>query len=119
MALQDDLRAQLIKQFPADAIILTSDLGEEYYACPTCKRHVAISNEKCPACDQMLKWDSVRKKEMEQQGVKVATLKFEVPGDFVKSNCRKCPISYIVRNEKESTYECPLGKRNNCPLEIN
>lgn len=119
MALQDDLRAQLIKQFPADAIILTSDLDEEYYACPTCKRHVAISNEKCPACDQMLKWDSVRKKEMEQQGVKVATLKFEVPGDFVKSNCRKCPISYIVRNEKESTYECPLGKRNNCPLEIN
>ncbi len=118
MALQEDLRAQLIKQFPADVILMKNDLAEDYYACPTCKRHIAMSNEKCPSCDQMLKWDSIRKKEMEQQGVKTATLKFEVPGDFTKSNCRKCPISYITKSDKESIYECPLGKRNNCPLVI-
>ena len=43
MALQDNLRAQLIKQFPADVITLVSNMGEEYYACPTCKRHLAIN----------------------------------------------------------------------------
>ena len=118
MALQDNLRAQLIKQFPADAITLISNMGEEYYACPTCKRHLAINNEKCPSCDQVIKWDNIRKKEMEQSGVKTAILSFEVPGDFTKANCRKCPISYIAKSERESVYECPLGKRNNCPLEI-
>lgn len=119
MALQDDVRAQLIKQFPAAVIIVKNDMGEEYYACPTCKRHIAISNQKCLSCDQVLKWDDIRKEEMKQLGVKTATLKFEVAGDFFKANCRKCPISYIVKTEKEILYECPLGKRNHCPLEIN
>ena len=68
MALQDNLRAQLIKQFPADVITLVSNMGEEYYACPTCKRHLAVNNEKCPSCDQVLKWDNIRKKEMEHMG---------------------------------------------------
>ncbi len=118
MALQDELRELLIKQFAADVMILIEDTGKEYYACPTCKRHVAMSNEKCPSCDQMLKWDNVRRKEIEQLGAKTAVLTFEVPGDFVKSNCRKCPISYIGKSDGENIYECPLGLRNNCPLEI-
>lgn len=118
MAIEDSLRAQLIKQFPADVMVLTDDFNKEYYACPTCKRVVAISNMKCMACDQALKWENVRHQEMEVIGKKVATLTFEVPADFIKSYCRKCPISYIVKQDKENIYECPLGMRNNCPLDI-
>ncbi len=118
MALQDELREQLIKQFPADVVILTEDTGKEYYACPTCKRHVTFNGDKCSSCDQKLKWDSVKKVIAEQVGVKTATISFEVPGDFVKSDCRKCPLSYITKRDGESMYECPLGMRNNCPLEI-
>ena len=118
MALQDELREQLIKQFAADVVILTEDTGKEYYACPTCKRHVAMSNEKCPSCEQALKWDNVKKKEIEVLGSKTATLTFQVPGDFVKANCRKCPISYIGKSDGENVYECPLNMRNNCPLDI-
>lgn len=119
MAIEDSLREQLIKQFPADVVVLKDDFNKEYYACPTCKRVVALSNAKCMACDQAIKWDNVRKKEMEQNGKKIATLTFEVPADFTKSYCRKCPISYIAKHDKENMYECPLGMRNNCPLEIN
>lgn len=118
MALQDDLRAQLIKQFAAEVLIVTEKNGTENYVCPTCKRQVAKSNEKCPSCEQMLKWDSVRRIEAEKCGVKTATISFEIPGDFVKSDCRKCPISYIGRRDGESIYECPLNMRNNCPLVI-
>lgn len=118
MALQDELREQLIKQFAADVVMLTEDTGKEYYACPTCKRHVALSNEKCPSCDQKLKWDNVKKVENEKVGIKTASLSFEVPGDFVKSDCRKCPLSYIAKREGENVYECPLNMRNNCPLTI-
>ena len=36
MALQDDLRAQLIKQFAADVVEITEESGNVYYGCPTC-----------------------------------------------------------------------------------
>ncbi len=32
-----------------------------------------------------------------KSGEKTATLSFKVSGDLVKSDCRKCPISYIGR----------------------
>lgn len=118
MALQEDMKARLIKQFPANVIIMRNTMGEDYYACPTCKRHIAMSNMKCLSCEQALNWDDIRKEEMLQSGVKTATLKFDVPGDFFKANCRKCPLSYISKNDTGIIYECPLGKRNNCPLEI-
>ena len=40
--MQDDLRAELIKQFPSEVIETKDMTGKEYYACPTCKRAVAI-----------------------------------------------------------------------------
>ncbi len=118
MALQDDLRAQLIKQFAAEVLLIEGKDGAESYICPTCKRQVAKSNDKCPACEQVLKWDSVKKVETEGCGVKTATISFKVPGDFTKGDCRKCPISYIGRRDSESIYDCPLNMRNNCPLEM-
>lgn len=118
MDAQDKLREQIIKQFEADAIVLTDQSGNEFYACPTCKRQVAMSNNKCGLCGQSLKWDNVRHIEAAKSGIKTATLTFEVPGNFSKSDCRKCPLSYISRREGKSAYECPLNLRNNCPLEI-
>ena len=41
MALQDDIRAQLIKQFAADVVEITEESGNVYYGCPTCKRPVS------------------------------------------------------------------------------
>ena len=118
MAKQERTIEKLIKKFPVEPIILKNELGEDYYACPSCKRHIAISNKICPMCAQILEWDDMRKAEMDKLGSKTATLTFEVPGDFFKANCRKCPISYITKTEHELIYDCPLGMRNNCPLEV-
>lgn len=118
MALQDDLRAQLIKQFPAEVIELAEQNGARYYACPTCKRPVAKSDNSCPGCQQVLGWDSVRKMEAGPSGPRYATLKFEVGGDFSKGDCRKCPLSYIAKSATENVYECPLNLRSRCPIEI-
>ena len=118
MALQDDLRAQLIKQFAAEVIEVTEQIGKKYYACPTCKRAVAKSDEKCPGCAQALSWANIRVVEMGPAAPKTATLTFEVPADFVKSDCRKCPLSYIAKTSTENVYECPLGQRSHCPLKL-
>lgn len=118
MALEDGLRQQIIKQFEADVIILKEQSGTEYYACPTCKRQTVLNNKKCTSCEQKLSWTNVRQTEFTNSGVKTATLSFEVPGDFSKSDCRKCPLSYIARSAGQNAYECPLNLRNNCPLEI-
>lgn len=118
MALQDDLRAQLIKQFSAEVIEITETNDKKYYACPTCKRAVAKSDVQCPGCAQSLSWQNIRKEETKILGPKTATLSFEVAGDFVKGDCRKCPLSYIAKNSGENVYECPLNKRVNCPLKI-
>ena len=48
--MQDDLRAELIKQFPSEVIETKDMTGKEYYACPTCKRAVSIGTEKCQGC---------------------------------------------------------------------
>lgn len=118
MAIQDDLRAQLIKQFSAEVVELTEQTGRKYYACPTCKRAVAKSDAKCPGCAQALSWNNIRVVETGPAGPKTATLTFEVPSDFAKSDCRKCPLSYITKTTTENVYECPLNQRTNCPLKI-
>ena len=118
MALQDDLRAQLIKQFAAEVVELTENGGQKYYACPTCKRPVVKSDTKCPGCQQVLSWKNIRVVEQAATGPKYATLRFEVPADFEKGYCRKCPLSYIAKTGTENIYECPLNSRKNCPLTI-
>ncbi len=118
MALQDNLREQLIKQFAAEVIQVRETNGREYYACPTCKRPVAKSDDKCMGCQQTLSWKNIRIEEEGPSGPKKAMLKFEVPGDFVKGDCRKCPLSYITKSNTENVYECPLNMRTCCPLEI-
>lgn len=75
--MQDNLRAELIKQFPSEVVELTEPTGKVYYACPTCKRAVAMGNDKCAGCGQVLAWDNIRKEEM-ANGAKKATLEFEV-----------------------------------------
>lgn len=118
MALQDDLRAQLIKQFPAEVIELAEQNGTRYYACPTCKRPVAKSDSTCPGCQQVLGWDKIKEIETGPLGPRYAVLKFEVPGDFSKGDCRKCPLSYIAKSATENVYECPLNLRSRCPIVI-
>jgi len=118
MALQDDLRAQLIKQFAAEVVELTEQSGKTYYACPTCKRPLAKSDDKCPSCQQVLSWQNIRVVEQGASGPRYATLTFEVPEDFSKGDCRKCPLSYIAKTSGENVYECPLNNRTHCPLKI-
>lgn len=115
--MQDDLRAELIKQFPAEAIEMTERSGKKYYACPTCKRAIALGEAKCSGCSQVISWEHIRHEEA-ANGTKKATLSFEVGGDFVKGDCRKCPLSYIAKENSENVYECPLKMRANCKLEI-
>ncbi len=118
MGLQDDLRAQLIKQFAAEVVELTEQNGKKYYACPTCKRPVAKSEEKCLGCQQVLSWQNIRIVEQGPSGPKHAVLRFEVPSDFTPGHCRKCPLSYIAKTSGENVYECPLNNRTHCPLKI-
>ncbi len=118
MALQDDLRAQLIKQFAADVVEITEESGNVYYGCPTCKRPVSRNNATCVSCGQTLNWEHISKEEYKKVGSKMATLSFEVPGDFVRSDCRKCPLSYITKKDGENQYDCPLNMRNKCPLKF-
>lgn len=116
--MQGDLRAELIKQFPAEVVEITESSEKQYYACPTCKRAVSRGETKCSGCSQVLSWDSVRQKEIAVAGEKKATLTFEVAGDFVKGDCRKCPLSYIAKVNGENLYECPLKMRTNCKLVV-
>lgn len=115
--MQDDLRAQLIKQFPSDAVETTDMEGRVIYACPTCKRPITVNTEKCGGCGQTIAWGHIRKEEA-VKGVKTAIMKFEVPGDFAKGDCRKCPLSYITKENNDNVYECPLKMRANCKLEL-
>ena len=118
MGLQDDLRAQLIRQFPAEVIELAEQNGQRYYACPTCKRPVAKSDIVCPSCQQALGWNNIRELEAGPMGLRNAVIKFEVPGDFSKGDCRKCPLSYIAKSSSGNVYECPLNLRARCPIQI-
>lgn len=113
--MQDDLRAELIKQFPAEVVELTEPSGKTYYACPTCKRVISLGTDQCSGCGQVLSWGNIRKEQI-ANGIKKATLEFEVPVDFAKGDCRKCPLSYIGKENNENVYECPLKMRANCKL---
>ena len=53
-----------------------------------------------------------------EQGLKKATLEFEVPRDFVAGDCRRCPISFIGQSGTDRVYECPLNMRGTCKLVI-
>lgn len=116
--MQESLRAELIKQFPSEVVETTKQNGNTYYACPTCTRPVSRGDKQCPGCGQVLSWDNIRHIEEEQVGTRMATLSFEVPGDFSPGNCRKCPLSYITKSNNENIYECPLKMRTACKLDI-
>ncbi|MGN0141541.1 MAG: hypothetical protein ACI4AD_04885 [Roseburia sp.] len=115
--LQNDLREQLIRQFPAEVVETADPAGGIIYACPTCKRPVTLNTDKCSGCGQVLSWDSINKQNA-AKGIKVARLEFEVPMEFTKGDCRKCPLSYIAKSGNENVYECPLKMRATCKLEI-
>lgn len=115
--MQDDLRAQLIRQFPAEVVEAADPAGNAYYVCPTCKRAISKGTDKCSGCAQVLSWEHIHKEET-ANGVKKATLEFEVSSDFSKGDCRKCPLSYIGREQNENVYECPLKMRANCKLVV-
>lgn len=115
--MQDDIRAQLIHQFPAEVVEAKDETGHIYYVCPICKRAVSIGMDKCTGCAQVLTWDHIRK-ENAAKGIKKAVLEFEVAGDFTQGDCRKCPLSYIGRENNENVYECPLKMRANCKLKL-
>ena len=44
--MQDNLREELIKQFPAEVVELVEPSGKKFYACPTCKRVVTLNESK-------------------------------------------------------------------------
>lgn len=115
--MQDSLRSELIKQFPAEVIEVTEKGGNKYYACPTCKRAITKGEDKCAGCGQSLGWDNIRKEEM-ANGSKTASLRFEVGSDFAPGDCRRCPLSYIAKVNSENVYECPLKMRGHCKLKL-
>lgn len=117
MQMQDDLKAELLKQFPAEVVESEDANGGVSCVCPTCKRPVTSAMEKCSICNQKLAWNNIMKKKAGGGGRK-AQIVFDIPVDFTKGDCRKCPLSYIVKREGESSYDCPLNMRNSCKLEI-
>ena len=116
--MQIDLRAELIKQFPAEVIETVDNEGKNYYACPTCRRAVTSKQESCVVCKQVLSWNNIRKEMLETVGIKKGYVEFELPADFALGNCRKCPLSYIGRKGDENVYECPMNWRTSCKLQI-
>ena len=44
--MQDNLREELIKQFPAEVVELVEPSGKKFYACPTCKRVVTLNESR-------------------------------------------------------------------------
>lgn len=114
--LSDELREQLIKQFTAEVVEVRGNMNEVYYSCPGCGRPVSKGMDKC-GCGQALSWKKIMSAET-ASGVKRAALEFDVPTDFTKGDCRKCPISYIGKSDGENVYECPLKMRADCRLEI-
>ena len=115
--MQGDLRAELIKQLPSEIIETTDRNGKTFYACPVCKRAISVGTEKCQSCMQALSWNNIRKEEV-KKGIIKARLEFDVPKDFVKGDCRKCPLSYIGKSGDENVYECPMQNRGACKLQL-
>ncbi len=113
----NDLRAELIRAFPAEVVELRDRKNESYYACPTCSRAVTLGMDKC-ICNQALSWKNIQQAEASEGGRRKAVLEFEVASDFTTGNCRKCPISYIGKNGTDNVYECPLKMRGNCRIKL-
>ena len=116
--MQNDLRAELIRQLPSEVFESTDRNGNTFYCCPVCKRAVAVGAETCGSCQQALSWDNIRKENV-KKGIVKARLEFEVPADFILGDCRKCPLSFIGKSGEENVYECPLrGTRGACKLKL-
>ncbi len=113
----DDVRLQLIRQFPAEVVEARDNRNEMYYACPTCGRPVALGTDKCMGCSQVLSWKNMNQ-QMSVNGMRKAVLEFEVASDFSNGNCRKCPLSYIGKGETGNVYECPLDMRGACKIKL-
>lgn len=118
MQMQNDIKAELLKQFPSEVIEVEDTAGSINCVCPSCKRPVAsFQADKCTMCGQKLTWNNILRKRFGGGGTK-AKIEFDIPPDFTKGDCRKCPLSYITRREGETSYDCPLNMRNSCKLEI-
>ncbi len=115
--MKDNERAEIIKQFPAEVVEVVEKSGKTHYACPTCDRAIAAVDTKCPSCGQVFSWDSIRKVH-EDLGPQIATLTFEVLGDFKAGECQRCPLSFIGKQNNDIAYECSLKMRGNCKLKI-
>ena len=115
--MQEDLREQLIKQFPSEVAEATDIEGKLYYACPTCRRPAVLNQEKCVNCNQVLSWNNIRDLN-NRKGWHRGKLEFDLPADFSPGDCRKCPLSYIGRQGDENVYECPLKSRGNCKIQV-
>ncbi|GFI31117.1 hypothetical protein IMSAGC013_02511 [Lachnospiraceae bacterium] len=113
----DDIKAQLIRQFPAEVVEQKGSMNQMYYSCPTSGRTVSMGMDKCAGCSQILSWKNINQK-YSPEGKKKAVLEFEVLGEFTVGDCRKCPISYIANNGAESSYECPLKMRGSCKIQL-
>jgi len=115
--MDDNLKAELLKQFPVEAIEIQDQNGNIIYACPKCRRAVAISADKCNICSQKLSWNNVIMKSNATDG-SIARIEFEIPKDFTRGDCRKCPLSYITKKDGTVIYDCPLNMKTNCKLKI-
>ncbi|EOS48765.1 hypothetical protein V1226_03400 [Lachnospiraceae bacterium JLR.KK009] len=113
----DDIKAQLIRQFPAEVLEQKGSMNQMYYSCPTCGRMVSLGMDKCAGCSQILSWKNINQKSS-PNGKRKAVLEFEVMEEFNVGDCRRCPISYINPHGSESTYECPLKMRGSCKIQI-
>lgn len=60
--MQDNLREMLIRQFPAEVVEMSDPMGNIIYACPTCKRPVALGTDKCSGCGQALGWTNIKRR---------------------------------------------------------
>lgn len=115
--MENDLKAELLKQFPVEAIEVQEHSGNIIYACPKCRRAVAMSADSCGICNQKLSWNNILMKSSAKNGT-VARVEFEIPKDFTRGDCRKCPLSYIAKKDGTAYYDCPLNMKANCKLEI-
>ena len=113
----NDLRAELLRQFPVEVIEISGGPEDSYYACPTCRRAVALGTDKC-VCNQVLSWKNIQQAEESKGGMRKAVIEFEVASDFTNGDCRKCPISYIGKSGTENVYECPLKMRTDCQIKL-
>ena len=113
----DDIKAQLIRQFPAEVLEQKGSMNQMYYSCPTCGRMVSLGMDKCAGCSQILSWKNINQKSS-PNGKRKAVLEFEVMEEFNVGDCRRCPISYINPHGSESTYGCPLKMRGSCKIQI-